>query len=376
MQARRQSKTSATEISDLTIALDEHALVAVTDAEGKIISVNDRFCAISRYSREQLLGQDHRIINSGYHSREFMRDLWTTIASGKVWKGEFKNKARDGTFYWVDNTIVPFLNDRGTPRKFISIAVDATTRKTAESQLLRINTELEQRIARYAADLKQANQEMEAFSHSISHDLRAPLRAIGGFSRILEKELVLSAEAQQTFDRIRSNVARMGQLIDGLLDYSSLNWVPVVKKKIAPAPFIDDAFKQLHSKTENRRVVFEMSELPECNADAGLLKQAFSNLLSNALKYTRGRDPAVIKVGWHDQGGQRLYFIQDNGAGFDMTYASRLFRLFQRLHTAEEFEGAGVGLAIVQRIIHRHGGKIWAEARVNHGATFYFTIPD
>ncbi|HTX20815.1 MAG TPA: ATP-binding protein [Candidatus Aquilonibacter sp.] len=376
MKVEQQLKASLKEIGDLKAALDEHAIVAITDPQGKITYVNDKFCAISKYSRDELLGQDHRLINSGHHPKEFIRDLWTTIANGKVWKGEIKNKARDGSFYWVDTTIVPFLNERGKPRQYVAIRADITERKRAEAEIVQLNAELEQRVAKRTAELKQANQELEAFSYSVSHDLRAPLRAMGGFACILEKEFdgQLSTEAKKAIGRIRDNAAKMGQLIDGLLDFSSLNWMPVTKTKIAPANVIRAVFEELQPEAANRRVKIDIAELPACEADANLLKQVFANLLANALKYTRGRDPAVIQVGWREEQGARVYFVQDNGAGFDMAYANKLFRVFQRLHSADQFEGTGVGLAIVQRIIQRHGGRIWAEAQVDRGATFYFTL--
>jgi two-component system, chemotaxis family, sensor kinase Cph1 len=359
---------SLKDFGDLKIALDEHAIVAITDPQGKITYANDKFCSISKYSRDELIGQDHRIINSGHHPKEFMRDLWNHIAHGNVWRSEIKNKAKDGSFYWVDTTIVPFMNEQGKPRQYVSIRADITARKAAAS-------EMQEHAAKQGAELKQANEELRAFAYSISHDLRAPLRAMGGFARILEQSCgsELSDEAKQMIERIQGNVIKMGQLIDGLLDFSSLNWMPVTKKKITPASVARDVFAKLHSE-KNRRVEFEVAELPACEADANLLKQVFTNLLSNALKYTRGRDPAVIKIGWQNGEHQGAYFVQDNGVGFDMRYSEKLFHVFQRLHSADEFEGAGVGLAIVQRIVQRHGGRVWADARVDHGATFYFSF--
>ncbi len=374
--AEEQLRASFREIGDLKAALDEHAIVAITDPQGKISYVNEKFCAISKYSREELLGEDHRIINSGHHPKEFIRELWTTITHGRVWHGEIKNKAKDGSFYWVDTTIVPFLNDQGKPRQYVAIRADITTRKAAAAEIVELNAELEQRVTGRTAELKQANQELEAFSYSISHDLRAPLRAMGGFARILEMEHSgqLSPDAKKAIQRIRDNATKMGQLIDGLLDFSSLNWLPVTKKKVAPDDIARAVFEELRAEVGNRRVDIEIAELPVCEADAKLLKQVFVNLLSNALKYTRRRDPAIIKVGWRRVKGTRTYFVQDNGAGFDMEYADKLFHVFQRLHAADQFEGTGVGLAIVQRIIQRHGGRIWADAQVDRGATFYFTI--
>ena len=378
MKAEQQLKASLKEIADLKAALDEHAIVAITDPQGKITYVNDKFCAISRYSRDELLGQDHRLINSGYHSKEFIRDLWKTIARGRVWKGEIKNKAKDGSFYWVDTTIVPFLDEHGKPRQYVAIRADITARKAAAAEIVQLNAELEQRVALRTAELKRANEELEAFSYSISHDLRAPLRAMGGYARILEKDLAgkLSPEAKQAVDRIRDNAMKMGQLIDGLLDFSSLNWMPVTKKKVAPSTIARAVYDELRPELGNRRVDVDIHDLPHCEADAKLLRQVFVNLLSNALKYTRDRDPAVIKVGAEKENGQPVYFVRDNGAGFDMKYADKLFRVFQRLHGADQFEGTGVGLAIVQRIIQRHGGRIWAEAQVDRGATFYFTLEE
>jgi light-regulated signal transduction histidine kinase (bacteriophytochrome) len=270
---------------------------------------------------------------------------------------------KDGSEFPIEISLSPLETEDGT---LVSSAIrDITERKRFERELQEKNTALE-----------SANQELEAFSYSISHDLRAPLRAMGGFARILEKQFAgrLAPEAQQAVERIRDNAAKMGHLIDGLLDFASLNWAPLRKKKVAPATIARAVFEELRPEMANRRVEIQIAELPDNQADPRLLRQVFANLLSNALKYTRGRDPAVIKVGWREANGAGVYFVQDNGAGFDMEYADKLFRVFQRLHSAEQFEGTGVGLAIVQRIIHRHGGRVWAEGHVDRGATFYFTL--
>lgn len=369
MWADQQLKASLKEIGDLKAALDEHAIVAITDPQGKITYVNDKFCAISKFSREALLGQDHRIINSGFHPKEFIRDLWMTITHGKVWKGEIKNRARDGSYYWVDTTIVPFLNDDGKPRQYVAIRADITERKAAEEKIRQLNVELEQRVSDRTAEL-------EAFSYSVSHDLRAPVRAIGGFARMVQEDYAaqIPAEAHRKLDRIHENAMKMGQLIDGLLAFSRLGRQPLNQRKILPASIVQRVLEELQPEYTGRHVNIAVAELPPCQADPTLLQQVFANLLSNAFKYTRHRDPAIVEIGWRDENGRCVYFVKDNGAGFEMEYAHKLFGVFQRLHSADQFEGTGVGLAIVQRIIHRHGGRIWAEAEPETGATFSFTL--
>ncbi len=369
MHAEQQLKASLKEIEDLKAALDEHAIVAITDPQGRITYVNDKFCAISQYSREELLGQDHRLINSGHHPKEFIHDLWTTIAHGKVWKGEIKNRAKDGSFYWVDTTIVPFLNELGKPRQYVAIRTDITERKAAADEVRLLNTELEQRVVERTAEL-------ESFSYSISHDLRAPLRAMGGYARMLQEDItaLLPPEAQWKLERIYENANKMGQLIDGLLAFSRLSRQPLKKQMVSPAVIVQRVLEELHPDQAGRRIKIHAGNLPACLADPTLLHQVFANLISNALKYTRPRDPAVIEIGWSDTAN--AYFVKDNGAGFDMKYADKLFGVFQRLHRAEEFEGTGVGLAIVQRIVHRHEGQIWAEAETGKGAAFYFTVAE
>jgi light-regulated signal transduction histidine kinase (bacteriophytochrome) len=226
------------------------------------------------------------------------------------------------------------------------------------------------------AELESANRELEAFSYSVSHDLRAPVRAMAGFARILDRHFSdgLAQEARQALDRIRENALRMGELIDGLLAFSRLSRQPLSKSTVVPAALVKAVLDDLRAEQSGRRVELQIGEMPACEADATLLKQVYANLLSNALKYTRGREPAVIQVGWRKEGDAGVYFVRDNGAGFDMRYSSKLFGVFQRLHSLEQFEGAGVGLAIVHRIVHRHGGRIWVESQVNNGATFHFTL--
>jgi PAS domain S-box-containing protein len=367
MDAEQQLQASLKELGYLKAALDEHAIVAITDPQGKITYVNDKFCAISQYSREELLGQDHRLINSGHHPKEFITNLWSTIAHGKVWKGEIKNRAKDGSFYWVATTIVPFLNDHGKPRQYVAIRADITERKLAEEQIRLLNANLEQRVAERTAEL-------ESFSYSVSHDLRAPLRAMGGYARMLQEDLgaQLPPEAAHKLERIYENANKMGQLIDGLLSFSRLSRQPLKTQKVLPGQLARRVFEELQLEQAGRQIKITIGDLPECQADATLLHQVFANLISNALKYTRQRDAATVTIGWDDL--QQAYFVKDNGAGFDMQYADKLFAVFQRLHRADEFEGSGVGLAIVQRILHRHGGKIWAQAERDKGATFYFTV--
>jgi len=249
-------------------------------------------------------------------------------------------------------------------------------RALAVRQLRIDKRELEQRVRERTAELEAANKDLEAFSFSVSHDLRAPLRAINGFSEMLleDHSSQMSAEAKHLLEVVSSSARRMGQLIEDLLRLSRLGRQPLAKLPVSVPALVREVLEEL--QRGDRRVEVLTGDLPDCVGDPSLLRQVFVNLLTNAFKFTRQKEKAVVEIGCRRQEGERVYFVRDNGAGFDMKRAERLFGVFQRLHSDEQFEGSGVGLSIVQRIIQRHGGRVWAEAEVDKGATFYFTLPD
>jgi PAS domain S-box-containing protein len=511
------SETALKELADQKFALDQHALVAVTDVQGTITYVNDKFCAVSQYSEDELLGQNHRIVNSGHHPREFFQQMYHAIANGKVWHGEIKNRAKDGSIYWVDTTIVPFAGADGRPRQYLAIRADITERKRAdealhesqerfrllldgvkdyaiymldpeghvvswntgaerikgyrseeilgkhfscfyvaeereagrparelqqslakgrfeaqaqrvrkdgsafwanvvitpmyddsgalrgfskvarditqqkadEREIRKLNDELEHRVVERTAQLEVANKELEAFSYSVSHDLRAPLRHISGFSQMLTEEFgsTLDPGAQHYLDRIQAGTQKMGLLVDELLNLARVGRHALNRQATKLNAMVAEVVAILQPDTAGRQVEWVIADLPAVECDPVLVKQVFQNLLANALKFTRPRGDgnaqagasaprshAIIEISHQEEDGQPVFMVRDNGVGFSMKYVDKLFGVFQRLHSAEEFEGTGIGLVTVQRIVHKHGGRVWAEGELDKGAAFYFTL--
>jgi PAS domain S-box-containing protein len=642
------SEAALKELADQKFALDQHAIVAVTDVQGTITYVNDKFCTISKYSRDELIGQNHRILNSSHHPTEFFKQMYHTIANSKVWHGEIQNRAKDGSIYWVDTTIVPTLTTSGKPRQYVAIRADITERKraeeilreqaqvldlaqvmvrdiqghivlwnsgaeklygytreeavgrishellqtqfpepleqieervartgtwegelihrkrdnsriivsslwvshrdaqgnplrileanvditarkqaeqqlagqavelsrqseellrsqqaleaqtlilqsvlnsmveglvavdergkfviwnpaatkiigmgaenvppgewnsrygvylpdmvspfppeqnpliraihgemstavmfvrnpkvdqgvwieasggplrnksgaisggvvafrditqrrAAEQEIRKLNEELEERVLERTAQLEAANHELEAFTYSVSHDLRAPLRHIGGFSKILSEDFGpgMPPEAQCHLQRIADGAHRMGLLVDELLNLARVGRHALHVQATRLNSIIEDVISLLQPDVGDRAITWKIADLPSAECDPVLIKQVFQNLIANALKFTRTRDRAVIEISQREENGQTVIAVSDNGVGFNMKYKDKLFGVFQRLHRAEDFEGTGIGLATVQRIVRKHGGRIWAEAELDKGATFCFTL--
>jgi PAS domain S-box-containing protein len=304
------------------------------------------------------------------------RKFREAVAAQVKWDFECRIRRVDGDVLWIWAVGTHMRDKQGQMRRLVGIVQDITERKVAENTIRQLNDELEQRVIDRTAQLEAANRELEAFSYSVSHDLRTPLRAVDGFSRAVVEDFgpALPDEGKRQLQVICDSAQHMGELIDDLLAFSRMSRQPLSKRTVITEELVRAVLVDLNVEPANREAQIRIGSLPSCEGDPSLLKQVWINLISNALKYSRKRDQAVIEIGCVREKGEDVFFVRDNGTGFNMRYADKLFGVFQRLHRAEDYEGTGVGLAIVQRIVHRHGGRVWADAVVDRGATFHFTL--
>jgi PAS domain S-box-containing protein len=370
------------------VASSDDAIIG-KDLRGVVTSWNAGAEREFGYTASEMIGHSIARLIPAERQEEEVKIL-KQIARGKsVQHFETMRSRKDGSTFNVSVTVSAIKDASGKIIGASKVVRDITTRKKAEETIHRLNAELEERVTQRTAELEAANKELESFSYSVSHDLRAPLRAVDGFSQAVLEDYgpQLPEEGRRCLQTIREGAQRMGRLIDDLLTFSRLGRLPLSKRLVETGDLVRAVLEDLSSQRVGRQMEVSVAELPVCQGDAVLLKQVWINLLSNAFKYTRRREKAVIEVGCKrgpiaagddgrpgKQKDEDVYYVRDNGTGFDMRYADKLFGVFQRLHREDEYEGTGVGLAIVQRIVHRHGGRVWAEAAEDHGATFYFTL--
>lgn len=365
---------SSRDFQNLKSALDEAAIVAITDKRGIITYVNKKFCAISKYSADELIGKTHKVINSGYHPKEFFTDMWKTIKSGKVWEGEIRNRAKDGTHYWVSTTIVPFMDKTGEPDSFVAVRYEITDRVVAEEML----KEQQEQLKLHMKKLEISNRELQDFASVAAHDLQEPLRKIQSFSDRLQSKAkdLLPTEMLDYLDRMQNSANRMQTLINDLLTYSRVTTKAQPFVAIDLKNIVEQVTSDLEVRLEKTNGKILIDNLPTVDADPTQMRQLFQNLLSNALKFHKPEVPPIVEVKAVKSDGESVKIVvSDNGIGFEEKYLDRIFTIFQRLHGRFEYEGTGIGLAVCRKIVDRHGGDITASSVPGVGSQFIVTLP-
>ena len=370
-EALRQSETEFRMLAELV-----PQLVWMCKPDGLNVYFNQRWVDYTGLTLEESYGKGW---NTPFHpdDRQPAWKAWNhAVETGDTYSIECRLRRVDGIYRWFLIRGVPLRDATGGTTKWFGTCTDIEELKSAQEAVKSLNSELEERVRQRTAELESTNKELEAFTYSVSHDLRAPLRHVDGYSKLLVDKhgAELSPDAQEDIATIRDSVLHMGMLIDDLLNLARLGRKQISIEATGLNSLVDEVRADLMRANPDRAIEWKVENLPFVECDPALIKQVFANLLSNAVKYTRPRKQAVIEVGTTQQEGCGVIFVRDNGVGFNMKYANKLFGVFQRLHRSEDFEGTGVGLATVQRIIHKHRGRVWVEAALNQGATFYFTL--
>jgi PAS domain S-box-containing protein len=354
------------------------AVYLVRMEDGIIVFTNSRFEELFGYGRGEMIGKHVSIVNAPTEKNpdQIAALIMNDLERKGHWAGEVLNIKKDGTVFWSHANVTIFDHSK-FGKVLVSVQQDITDRKNAESLIRQLNEELEGRVIQRTEQLEAANKELEAFSYSVSHDLRAPLRAVHGFTKILleDYEPKLDEEGKRICQIISSSATQMGGLIDDLLSFSRIGRGTLNPSFLNMRSIVREAFEEISSSDQISKINLKIGKLHKAFGDASLLRIVWNNLISNAIKYSSKEDISEIEISSRLKYDRITYSIQDNGVGFDMNYKHKLFGVFQRLHSEAEFEGNGVGLAIVQRIILKHGGKVWAEGEVGKGATFYFSLP-
>ncbi len=368
----RSLRKTTIELEQQLSLLDSSTIVSITDKNGNITHVNSTFCEISGYTREELIGQNHRILKSGKQPEGLFVGMWAALKAGKTWNGEICNKRKDGSYYWVKTIIAPFFDENGEIDRFVSARFDISALKEAEQRLRWKAKEL----ASINKRLDLTNQELEAFSYSVSHDLKAPLRALQGFSNNLIKAYgdKMDETGNRWLNYISDNAAQMDQLIQDILHFSRVGKKELSKTSVDMNAIVDRVMEREQAGTE-KKIETEIDKLPAGFCDPSLIELVWQNLIGNAVKYSGNNEVIHIKISGTETEEGCQYDIKDNGVGFDMNYVDKIFGLFQRLHDRTEFEGTGVGLATVLRILQKHGGSIKAQSAPGKGAHFTFILP-
>ncbi|UTD25894.1 ATP-binding protein [Bradyrhizobium sp. WD16] len=371
--ARKKLAESEARYRSLVENINE--VIISLDTEGRVTYASPVLQNSYGLAPEQIVGQKlTQLIHSD--DRAALGGSLESALAGRQKFLEFRLLGKEGVTRYMRISSRPLL-EQGRVVGLTCILSDITEGKLAEDALHKLNEELERRVAERTADLERSNKDLEAFSYSISHDLRAPLRAIDGFSGILMEEYHsrFDEEGRHNLEVIRRSSARMARLIDDVLEFSRVSRRELAAAPVDMAALVREVFEEARSAAPQRKIVLRLGAAPPVRGDCSMIRQVLANLFSNAVKFTARCAEAVIEVDGTVEGDEVVYRVKDNGAGFDMRYADKLFGVFQRLHGADEFEGTGIGLAIVKHIVLRHGGRVWAEGKVDEGASFSFTLP-